>query len=200
MPRYFAFPMGQMFQSGDPLAEWLVTLALAMNDLTVVHVRLDEDQTTLNSPSTGIDLRSHFTEAALFLGGTADLEQVASFMDSLPPAAREKYTECLAARPVRDALRDLADERGVIRSARIRDARTLFADDVVATIFAEELGGLDAIAKFEARVATGVTAFTGFANLTLDEHLTRARTSGTTVEQVEPVDPGDLRQGWRAAQ
>lgn len=88
----------------------------------------------------------------------------------------------------------------MIRSARIRDARALFADDVVATIFADELGGLDAVAEFEARVAAGVTAFIRFANLTLDEHLTRAHTSGTTVEQVEPVDPDDPRQGWRAAQ
>ncbi|MBA3383009.1 MAG: hypothetical protein H0T97_14285 [Actinobacteria bacterium] len=229
MPRHFAFRMGEVLPTADPLSEWLVTLAVAMNDLTLVHVRLDEDQ---DNPELAFYWNrlaiSHFTEAALFLDQSAEVEEVSSFVDSLPHDARETYDECLAvfnehrgrlfsvrnkatfhyptlrpgnaqaARPVRDALRALADDRGVIRSARIRDARALFADDVVAAIFAEELGGLDAISAFEARVAAGVTAFIRFANLALDEHLMRARESGATVEQVEPVDPADPRQGWRA--
>ena len=56
---------------------------------------------------------------------------------------------------------------------------------------------LDAIPAFEARVAVGVTAFIRFANLALDEYLLRAREGGAAVEQVEPIDPADLRQGWR---
>lgn len=230
MPRYFAFSMGKAFPHDDPLSEWLVTLAVAMNDLALVHVRLDEDQDDPDRAFYWNRLAiSHFTEAALFLEQAAEIEQVSAFVESLPAAAREKHDECLAVfnecrgrlfsvrnkatfhypslragnaqapRPVRDALRDLADDRGVIRSARIRDARALFADDVIAAIFAQELGGLDAVPEFEARVAAGVTAFIRFANLALDEHLMRARASGATVEEVEPVDPADLRQGWRVA-
>jgi hypothetical protein len=229
VPRYLAFPMGEVFPNNDPLSEWLVTLAVAMNDLTVVHVRLDEDQ---ESPELAFYWNrlavSHFAEAGLFLEQTAEIEQVARFVGSLPDVAREKYEECLsvfnecrrrlfsvrnkatfhypvlrpgspqAARPVRDALSDLADDRGVIRSARIRDARALFGDDVVATIFAGELGGLDAVADFQARIAVGVTAFIRFANLALDEHLVRARAGGAPVDEVQPVDPDDLRQGWHA--
>jgi hypothetical protein len=97
MARYFAFPMGEMFPSGDSLARWLVTLALAMNDLTVVHVRLDEDQDNPELAFYWNQLAiSHFTEAALFLGESADIEQVSSFVDALPTVAREKYDECLA--------------------------------------------------------------------------------------------------------
>jgi hypothetical protein len=230
MPRYFAFPMGDVFPQDDPLSEWLVTLAIAMNDLALVHVKLDEDQDNPDRAFYWNRLAiSHFTEAGLFLHQTAGIDEVSTFVTSLPTAAKDAYTECRtafddcrgrlfsvrnkatfhypslrpadlqAARPVRDALGDLADDRGVVRSARIRDARALFADDVVATIFAEELGGLDAIPGFEAQVAVGVTAFIRFANLALDEHLVRAREGGAPVEQVEPVDPADLRQGWRAA-
>lgn len=54
MPRYFAFLMGDTFPHNDLLSEWLVTLAVAMNDLALVHVKLDEDQEC----STGIDSRS----------------------------------------------------------------------------------------------------------------------------------------------
>jgi len=42
--RHLAFPWRETFPEDDPLSEWLVTLAIAMNDLTLVHVRLDEDQ------------------------------------------------------------------------------------------------------------------------------------------------------------
>lgn len=230
MIRYLAFRMSEVFPEDDPLAEWLITLALAMNDLALVHVRLDEDQ---DDPASAFYWNrlavSHFTEAGLFLADTAEVHEVKAFVGSLGDEARAKYDECLAIfrerrallfrtrnkatfhypalrpttphapRPIRDALTALRDERGVIRQARIREARGLFADDVVATIFAHEVGGLDAVPAFEARVAEATTAFIRFANLALDEHLTRARARGASVEIVEPVDPADLRRGWKVA-
>jgi hypothetical protein len=226
--RYLAFKIEAVFPAGHVLAEWLVTLALAMNDLIVVHVRLDEDQ---DSPELAFYWNrlavSHFTEAMLFLERTTGLDEVAGFVDSLPDPARQAREESFevfnerrgrlfsvrnkatfhypelrpgggqAVRPVGDALRELAGERGVIRSARLRDARALFADDVVATLFAGELGGFDAVAELRARVASGVTAFIRFANLALDEYLMRMRASGAQVEEVERVDADDLRRGWR---
>jgi hypothetical protein len=229
VPQYLAFPMGNVFPNDDPLAEWVVTLAIAMNDLTLVHVRLEEDQDNPDQAFYWNRLAiSHFTEAGLFVEQTSEIDVVSAFVGSLPTTARENYAECRAvfadcrsrlfsvrnkatfhypslrpndaqaARPVRDALRDVADDQGVIRSARLRDARALFADDVVATIFAEVLGDIEAVTLFEARVAAGVTAFIRFANLALDAFLMSAREQGAAVEQVEPVDPGDLRQGWRA--
>lgn len=220
--------MGEVFPENDPLSEWLITLALAMNDLALVHVRLDEDQ---DHPERAFYWNrlavSHFTEAAFFLSNTAEVDKIREFVDSLGDEAQAKHRECLAvftecrrrlfatrnkatfhyptlrsanaqaARPVRDALVSLRADRGVISTARIRDARALFADDVVATIFAREVGGLDAVPRFEARVAEGTTAFIRFANLALDEHLQRARARGASIDEVEPVDPNDLRRGWK---
>lgn len=222
--------MREVFPEDDPLSEWLITLTLAMNDLALVHVRLDVDQ---DEPASAFYWNrlavSHFTEAARFLDDTANVPEVKAFVESLGDEARTRYEECLAIfherrrmlfstrnkatfhypalrsatpqapRPIRDALATLRDERGLIRSARIRDARALFADDVVATIFAREVGGLDAVPTFEALVAQATTAFIRFANLALDEHLLRARVRGASVENVEPVDPDDLRRGWKIA-
>lgn len=170
---------------------------------------------------------SHFTEPGLFIFETANVAEVEAFVASLAAETRDKYDECLAvfeelrgrlfdtrnkatfhypklrpttpgaARPVRDALVALREDRGVIRSARMRDARALFADDVVVTIFVDVLGGMDAIEPFEARVAEGTTAFIRFANLALDEHLMRRRAAGAAVDDAELVDPEDPRGGWR---
>jgi hypothetical protein len=219
---------GDAFPPDDQLSEWLVTLALAMNDLSLVHDRLEVDQ---DKPERAFYWNrvalSHFTEAALFLYDTREIPEVKDFVGSLDEEARRKYDECLtvfserrarlfdtrnkatfhypalrpnapqAERPVRDALEELRGERGIIRSARIRDARALFADDVVATIFSRQVGGVDAVKGFEARVAEGTTAYIRFANLALDEYLMRARASGLEITEVLPVDPEDLRRGWK---
>lgn len=228
MIRHFAFPVGEVYPADDPLSEWLVTLSVAMNDLALVHVRLDEDQDEPEKAFYWNRLAiSHFTEAGLFLHDTAQIAEVKTFVESLDAEPRAKYEECLAIfqelrgrlfdvrnkatfhypqlrtsspqheRPVRDALETLQADRGVIRAARIRDARALFADDVVAAIFAKELGGLDAIAAFEAQVAEGTTAFVRFANLALDEHLMRVRAKGVAVDEVDLVDPKDVSRGWK---
>jgi hypothetical protein len=195
-----------------------------MNDLTLVHVRLDEDQDEPERIFYWNRLAiSHFTEPGLFIFETANVAEVEAFVESLGAETRDKYDECLAvfeelrgrlfdtrnkatfhypklrpttpgaARPVRDALVALREDRGVIRSARMRDARALFADDVVVTIFVDVLGGMDAIEPFEARVAEGTTAFIRFANLALDEHLMGRRAAGAGVDDVELVDPEDPR-------
>lgn len=170
---------------------------------------------------------SHFAEAGLFLSDTREVEEVQTYLGSLGDEARANYETTLAVfdevrgrlfsvrnkatfhypglrptnpqadRPVRDALRLLAEDSGVIRSARIKDARALFADDVMAAIFGDELGGLDRIPDFEGRVAQGTTAFIRFANLALDEHLVRAREQGAAIRAVDPIDPADPAAGWK---
>lgn len=226
--RHLAFQWREIFPEDDPLSEWLVTLVLAMNDLTLVHVRLDEDQDAPEKIFYWNRLAiSHFTEAGLFLDDTADLEEVRALVESLSDEARANYGECRAifdelrgrlfgirnkatfhypelrpavpgaARPVRDALVALRDDRGIIQSARMREARGLFADDVVATIFVDVLGGLDALDPFFARVAEGTTAFIRFANLALGDHLARRQDAGASVDEVELADPENPRGEWR---
>lgn len=216
--RHLAFQWHAVFPEEDPLSEWLVTLAIAMNDLTLVHVHLDQDQDRPERHFYWNRLAlSHFTEVALFLEQTAAVPEVQAFVETLGGEAREHYDRCLgifreqrgrlfdvrnkatfhypelrpdepqAGRPVRDSLVELREDRGVIRSARLRDARALFADDAVASIFIRVLGGQDAVDAFAARVADGVTAFIRFANLSLDEHLRSRRLLGAEVVEVQPV-------------
>ena len=227
---YFAFAMVEAFPEDDPLSEWLITLALAMNDLSLVHVHLEDDQ---DEPERALYWQrlaiSHFTEAALFLHETREVPEVSAFIQSLDAQKRANYEQCLAVfeerraqlfntrnkatfhypalRPghpqeaglVRNALAGMGEDRGIIRSGRLRDARALFADDVVAKILLNEVGNLEALPDFLARVAIGTTALIRFTNLALDEHLVRARGRGVAIDQVEPVDPGDLNAGWRPA-
>jgi hypothetical protein len=97
MIRYLAFQMSEVFPEDDPLSEWLITPALAMNDLALVHVRLDEDPEEPDRAFYWNRLAvSHFTEAALFLRDTADVPEVRAFVESLGDEARTKYDECLA--------------------------------------------------------------------------------------------------------
>lgn len=224
---YLAFAFADVFPADDALSEWLTTLALAMNDIALVHVRLDEDQ---DSPEKAFYWNrlavSHFTEIGRFLNDTREIPEVKAFVDSLPVEVRAQYESCIgvwhelrarlfrtrnlatfhypdlrttagADRPMRDALEAVSADRGVVRAGRIRDARALFADDLVASIFGNAVGGLNQIEAFEAHVVAGTTGLIRFTNLALDEHLTRARASGVVLEEVEPVDPGDLRVGWK---
>jgi len=170
---------------------------------------------------------SHFTEAGLFLDDTAAIDEVKTFVQSLNEDARANYERACtvfgqhrsrlfdtrnkatfhypALRPgsdqtdrlIRTALRDLGNDRGVIRTGRIRDGRALFADDVMASIYARRLGGLDEVDSFENEVQEGVAAFVLFVNAALDEYLPRADERGSIINEVEPVDPVDLYKGWK---
>lgn len=97
MNRYVAFVMGEVYPADDPLSEWLVTLSLAMNDLALVHERLEEDQNELDRAFYWRRLAvSHFWEVALFLRDTAGIPEVKTFLGSLGDATRRNYDECLS--------------------------------------------------------------------------------------------------------
>jgi hypothetical protein len=89
--------MAEVFPADDPLSEWLVTLALAMNDLALVHDHLDRDDGQPDRMFYWQRLAlSHFTEAALFLSRTSQLPEVAAFIESLDEPVRAMHAECLA--------------------------------------------------------------------------------------------------------
>jgi hypothetical protein len=214
---YVAFRIGEAFPADDLLSEWLVTLAVAMNDIAFVHARLEDDQDRDDRAFYWQRLAlAHFTEVGLFLSETREIEEVSAFVETLPADTRANYERCLdvfeeqrgrlftirnkttfhypelrltaqAERPVRRSLTELADERGVIRPGSLRTGRALFGDDVIAALFARELGGLDALPEFYRRVGEGTTSFVRFTNLALDEYLARKHEEGVAIENVEPV-------------
>src|SRR4051812_38890048 len=96
--RYFSFVMGEVFPADDPVAEWVITLALAMNDLTLVNAmsEKDEDQPDRSFYWARLAL-SHFAEAALFLEASREVPAVKSFVASLAPEALKHHAACLTA-------------------------------------------------------------------------------------------------------
>ena len=105
------------------------------------------------------------------------------------------------------ALNQLTEHRVTIKTGKLRDARLLFADDVVATLFTRATGVPWAdvtkdevqqdVGQTQEHIQEAVTAFVRFANPALMEHLSRAMERGLSVQVVEPVDPNDFRKGWK---
>src|SRR5829696_3343608 len=93
---YVAGRVGDAFPADDLLSEWLVTLAVGMNDIALVHVRLDEDQDREERAFYWQRLAlSHFKEIALFLSNTREINEVAAFVQGLDAEPRANYDRCL---------------------------------------------------------------------------------------------------------
>lgn len=101
-----------VFPSDDPLAEWTATLAIAFNDLTLVHTRMEADHKKLATWFYWLRLgQAHFHEAAKYLDKTSFIEEVRDFVGSLPPEARSHYDSCLEVyRSKQQALRRLRNQ------------------------------------------------------------------------------------------
>jgi hypothetical protein len=92
MIRYLAFQMSEVFPEDDPLSEWLITLALAMNDLALVHVRLDEDPEEPDRRSTGTDSPSHTSRRRHCFSATPRMSQRSGRWSSHSAMRRERST------------------------------------------------------------------------------------------------------------
>jgi hypothetical protein len=90
------FRFDQMFPADDVLAEWVATLALAFNDLSLVRVQMQEDAEAKHRWLYWFRLGiAHFAEAASYLRETSTIPEVAEFIDSLPEDVREHHRKCL---------------------------------------------------------------------------------------------------------
>ena len=91
------FKFGEVFPPGDPLSEWVATIALAFNDIAYVHAQFDD---AYSKPAyeylylLRISL-GHFHEAAKFLDETKSIPEVKSYLNSLPKRARDLHADCL---------------------------------------------------------------------------------------------------------
>lgn len=93
----YRFQFKEVFPPDDVLGEWIVTLAMAFNDLALVHVRLEEDSEDGARFLYWLRVAlGHFNESANFLHNTAQIEQVEQFLASLSSQAREHYEAFMA--------------------------------------------------------------------------------------------------------
>ena len=232
-----SFVVRELLPAEDPLSEWLVLLAMALNDIALVKDRLERD---LDSPHEYLYwLRlgvAHFFEAAKLLKRGRELPEVTAFIATLPTDVQGRHRACISifderfeelkmmrdvlfhyARTwhrggrgedvVRPALEQLADSRTTMKTGKLREARLLFADDVVAAIFTRAMGVPWAdvmkeeaqvrVLRLQKRIEEAVTAFVRFANPALMEYFSRAMVDGAAMQKVELVDPNDPRKGWR---
>jgi hypothetical protein len=137
------FEMPLVFPADDVVSEWLATLALAFNDISLANDQLDQDREILHRFFYWLRLAiAHFFETAKFLDETAEVAEVKAFVATLPEETQEHYRTCLekyraqetpvqrlrnqalahyprlqpnrARRPMRRALEELAGESGQI--------------------------------------------------------------------------------------
>jgi hypothetical protein len=95
MPRY-RFNFGEVFPADDVLAEWMATLALGFNDLSLVRVQMGKEQDPKHRWLYWFRLGiAHFAEAATYLRDTSEVPEIAEFIGSLPEDVREHHRRCL---------------------------------------------------------------------------------------------------------
>ncbi len=95
---YVSFRVGDVFPADDLLAEWVATLALAFNDIALVHARMIEDQGEGEEYKFFYWTRlaiSHFAEAADYLITTEHAPEVQGFVESLSDELQRHYSECV---------------------------------------------------------------------------------------------------------
>jgi hypothetical protein len=96
MPQH-AFKFGEMFPADDVLAEWMATLAIAFNDLSLVRNQLGKDAFVAWRWFYWLRLGiAHFAEVATYLRETKDIPEIAEFIDSLPGDAQAHLDDCVA--------------------------------------------------------------------------------------------------------
>jgi hypothetical protein len=90
------FRFEEVFPPDDVLAEWVATLAVAFNDLSLVRVQMGKDEESKHRWLYWFRLGiAHFAEAASYLRDTSEIPEIAEFIASLPEDVREHHRKCL---------------------------------------------------------------------------------------------------------
>jgi hypothetical protein len=138
-----SFRFGDVLPADDPLSEWLILLAMALNDVALVNDRLERDYDSPHEYLYWLRLGvAHFFEAARLLKRGRDVQEVAAYIATLAPEVRGRYDACVSIyderheelKMIRDVLshygrrwtRRGRDPEHVIRSAleQLADSRT----------------------------------------------------------------------------
>jgi hypothetical protein len=92
-----SFRVRDLLPADDPLSEWLVLLAMALNDLTLVNDRLERDYDSPYEYLYWLRLGvAHFFEAAKLLKRGRDIPEVAAYVGTLPATVRERHSACIS--------------------------------------------------------------------------------------------------------
>jgi hypothetical protein len=187
--------MGEVFDGDDSLSVWICILAVAFNDQIHANVKVDEAQSDWERAYEWRVAISHFNEACLHLDRGRTDDRLVAFLET-DPQLRTRFDEVLSGyeavkrlanrirneaafhypykrgqKAVARALRELSDDEGTMRGAKLRDSRQEYADEVVARLIMNASGGSDESMK-EAAQAFGqaVAAFGRFAHLALESY------------------------------
>jgi hypothetical protein len=100
-PRFrvgLTFRFGDVFPASDPVARWLVTLAVALVDLNWVEAKMDQaqaedDDDSIDRPQYFRMVCLQFWEVAKFVEETYDSSpEIRAFVDALPDHVREHFS------------------------------------------------------------------------------------------------------------
>lgn len=134
-----AFRVGDLFPADDPLSEWLILLAMALNDIALVNVRLEREREILHAYLYWLRLGvAHFFEAAKLLKRGREIPEVAAYVAELPAEARANHDRAISIYDERhDELKMMRDvlfhyARAWHRSGRERELVIHLALDALA--------------------------------------------------------------------
>jgi hypothetical protein len=125
MRHQLGFQFGMVFPADELLSEWVATLALAFNDLSLVHVRIDEDQNTPHKFFYWLRLGvAHYFEAGTYLSNTSELGEVREFVGSLEGKGQSLYEECLASFHAQQTALNRVRSQAAFHYPRLQPGRT----------------------------------------------------------------------------
>ena len=198
------FEFGKVLPAEDPVAQWIVKLAMIHNDLVFANnsLRAANEQSVEWFYWYRYAI-AHYHEAMNLLAEEQSIEEIATFVASLSESARKLHDAALeihkdvagptsrvrnettfhypgeqTKKTLTAALKNVADHTAVVESGdsnKVKDTRFSYADDVVATLFYRAMGADDAeMAKITARIAEGEKNLMQFINHAQDEFFIRA--------------------------
>lgn len=190
--------MGDLFGEDDAVGLWILTVAIAFNDITFTNVQHDAADAEWKRFYWWRLSVGHYNEVMLYLEHQSAEPEIVAFVEGASPAVGETYDEALqlydesraltnrirnetifhypkrtGIEALRRAVREISDERGgaTSGSGKIKDMRLHFADEAVARMVMNASGGdtEEHLGQVWEQLGRAVAAFMKFANHAQDE-------------------------------
>src|SRR4051812_40280120 len=90
--RRYEFTIGDVFPADDPVARWLVTISVGMNEVVLANTKFEAGEQDFENLYFFRLASTHLWELAKFISQTYTAwEEVGAFVDGLSEAAREHF-------------------------------------------------------------------------------------------------------------